>query len=294
MKGLYLDHVLIAVHDLQVAAKTYSEALGFTLTPEGVHPGRGTHNRIMAFGLEYLELIAIHDPTQREGDLLQAFLQSREGIYSFALGAGDIEGAISGLRRRSVTVEDPRMGERVGDSGRGGYTWRSAHIAPEATPGCHTFLIQHDHSIKQRYTEPANPHLHANGVAGVHHLSLAVSDCQAAASRWARSFGIEAAPIEELPPQGIRRAMLKLQNCYLELVSPLREGEVSTFLDEYGEAPYLLALNVRDLLKTRAFLMERGVSVGKMMEDSVGRTCAVHADDAHCVRLRLVQSPAER
>ena len=42
MHDLYLDHLLIAVHNLDRAANTYARRLGFTLTPEGVHPGRGT------------------------------------------------------------------------------------------------------------------------------------------------------------------------------------------------------------------------------------------------------------
>ena len=37
---LYLDHVLIAVRDLEEAS-AYYDNLGFTLTPPGVRPGRG-------------------------------------------------------------------------------------------------------------------------------------------------------------------------------------------------------------------------------------------------------------
>ena len=63
MTDLYLDHVLIAVRDLSAAGRAF-EGLGFNVTPEGRHPGRGTHNRLVVFGPEYLELIAVHDPTE--------------------------------------------------------------------------------------------------------------------------------------------------------------------------------------------------------------------------------------
>ena len=56
--AIYLDHVLIAVRRLSAAADLYS-SLGFKVTPEGRHPGRGTHNRLVVFGTEYLELIAV-------------------------------------------------------------------------------------------------------------------------------------------------------------------------------------------------------------------------------------------
>ena len=64
MTDLILDHVLIAVRDLDAAKDTF-ERLGFKVTPEGKHPGRGTSNRLVVFGGEYLELISVHDPGRR-------------------------------------------------------------------------------------------------------------------------------------------------------------------------------------------------------------------------------------
>ena len=49
---LYLDHVLIGVRDLESSANAFASRLRFTLTPEGVHPGRGTHNRLAVFAGE--------------------------------------------------------------------------------------------------------------------------------------------------------------------------------------------------------------------------------------------------
>ena len=47
MTDLIIDHVLIAVRDLDAAKDTF-ERLGFKVTPEGRHPGRGTSNRLVA------------------------------------------------------------------------------------------------------------------------------------------------------------------------------------------------------------------------------------------------------
>ena len=74
--------------------------------------------------------------------------------------------------------------------GKGGYTWRSANLDPADTPGSATFIIQHHHTIQQRYTEPANPTVHANGVTGIFSLSLAVRDAPAAAEAWGRILGL--------------------------------------------------------------------------------------------------------
>ena len=80
MKDLYLDHVLIAVHPLKGTSQIYTEKLGFNLAPEGDHPGRGTHNRNIVFGKDYVELIAIHTPAERQGSPLKDFLNKREGL----------------------------------------------------------------------------------------------------------------------------------------------------------------------------------------------------------------------
>ena len=177
--GIYLDHVLIAVRSLSSAADSYS-SLGFKVTPEGRHPGRGTHNRLMVFGPEYLELIAVHDAaTTPFRPSMSSFLETREGLYMFALGTSDIDRTVGEIRSRGIDVDVPVPGRR--DAGETpGYTWKSANLG-SALPGSECFLIQHDHTVAQRYTLPPDPAAHENGVTGVHHVTLAVDDSEAAA-----------------------------------------------------------------------------------------------------------------
>jgi 4-hydroxyphenylpyruvate dioxygenase-like putative hemolysin len=292
MAGLYLDHVLIAVRSLSQASQTFAERLGFTLTPEGVHPGRGTHNRLIVFGPDYLELIAIRDAS--EGvfrPTMAKFLASREGLYMFALGTSDISEAVSSVRSRGVPIQEPSSGARQGSGRSPGYTWTFAGIPPQATPGSETFIIQHHNTVEERYPEPPNATQHPNGATGIHHLAIAVRDSDAAASRWQQAFGFESLPAESIPG-GVRRARLKLQNCYLDFVSPLRSGELSRFLERNGEAPYTLSLKVRDLSQTAAELRKRGVPVSRMTQGPDGSSVMVAAEHAQGVAIQLVQQDA--
>jgi hypothetical protein len=59
-----LDHVLIAVADLEDAAREFEARYGLASVEGGHHPGWGTANRIVPLGGAYLELVAIVDAQQ--------------------------------------------------------------------------------------------------------------------------------------------------------------------------------------------------------------------------------------
>jgi len=56
-----LDHVLIAVDDLEAAAKEVEKRYGLASVEGGRHQGFGTANRIVPLGEAYLELVAVVD-----------------------------------------------------------------------------------------------------------------------------------------------------------------------------------------------------------------------------------------
>jgi catechol 2,3-dioxygenase-like lactoylglutathione lyase family enzyme len=69
-----IDHVVLAVRDLEVARETYRR-LGFTLTPVSRHPF-GTANSLIQLHGAYIELLAVADPAP--------IPDPAEGRYSFA------------------------------------------------------------------------------------------------------------------------------------------------------------------------------------------------------------------
>src|SRR5262249_39708681 len=61
--GFRLDHVVIAVSDLDQAIADYRR-LGFTVNPGGVHHGGASHNALVVFADgSYFELIAYMKPS---------------------------------------------------------------------------------------------------------------------------------------------------------------------------------------------------------------------------------------
>jgi hypothetical protein len=61
---LRLDHVVLAVRDLDAAGTRILNELGLGSLPGGRHPGWGTGNRIVPLGQEYVELLAVVDPLE--------------------------------------------------------------------------------------------------------------------------------------------------------------------------------------------------------------------------------------
>src|SRR5262245_31264678 len=100
--GRPIDHVVLAVHDLDRAAARY-ERLGFTLTPRAFHDDRmGTSNRLAQFrGRSFIELLEVDRPDKLDphdfsrvppffsfGDHNRLALDEREGP-SILVFAGD-------------------------------------------------------------------------------------------------------------------------------------------------------------------------------------------------------------
>ncbi len=104
MSERQIDHIVLAVHDLDAAAATY-EALGFTLTPRAQHAW-GTANRLIQFPdktfIELLEvdrpeLIPAHRPDESPpqfsfGRYLKDYLAGGEGVGFLVLSGNDSRG----------------------------------------------------------------------------------------------------------------------------------------------------------------------------------------------------------
>jgi catechol 2,3-dioxygenase-like lactoylglutathione lyase family enzyme len=290
---LHLDHVLIAVRDLGEAAAHY-DSLGFTLTPLGVHPARGTHNRLVLFAAAYLELISVRDPAEAAAhrpDFL-SFLRSREGLYRFALGSGDIEAAVASLRARGLPVSEPLAGARQGTEDVAGYTWRFATIPSRSLPGAEVFLIEHDHTMAERYQALPHANRHPNGALGIDRLAIAVRDAERTAARWQELLGLKAGPVVSGGSilGNNRSVSLHLCNCYLDFICPLGVGRLSRFLDRYGEGLYWLSLEVGELEATRGYLTAQGIEIGSITEEAGRRATVVESKSAHGVVIQFIQA----
>ncbi len=106
-----IDHVGIAVEDLDASVEHYRRVLG----AEPVHRERvedqGVEEVLFAAGSSYIQLLGALGPDTPVG----AFLAKRgPGIHHIAYRVGDIEAALNDLREQDVRLIDelPRPGSR--------------------------------------------------------------------------------------------------------------------------------------------------------------------------------------
>ena len=162
--GIAIDHVLLAVADLEAGAREVRRRWGLTALAGGRHPGAGTANLIVPLGPAYLELIAVVDPREAEGNpLSRRVTQALESGSTFATWAVRVDDLVAVGRRLAaagLSVTGPREGSRLRPDGVL-LRWRSLHLADGLDPALPFFIewqvAPADHPGAQEVTHPAGP-----------------------------------------------------------------------------------------------------------------------------------------
>jgi len=126
-----VDHVVIAVKDLNAAIKQYEAMYGVPVSERGEPPGAGFKNAYFRFGETFTELIS---PISEDGPVARRLSQSGEGVYLVAMRVDDIEQTLADLRERGVRL--------LGDPGPGKPVTGQVFIHPASAGGVLTQVVQ--------------------------------------------------------------------------------------------------------------------------------------------------------
>lgn len=101
-EGMYIDHVIYGVRDVDAAAERLRREYGLGSVPGGVHLG-GTTNRIVPLAPPtFLELLGVGDPTLGDGAWLSGALAGRDRLLWWVLGVDDLDET---ARRRGLPTQ---------------------------------------------------------------------------------------------------------------------------------------------------------------------------------------------
>jgi catechol 2,3-dioxygenase-like lactoylglutathione lyase family enzyme len=229
-----IDHLVIAVPDLEGAIKTYRD-LGFTVVAGGRHPGIGTDNALIAFrDGAYLELIGFYEP--RPDHRWWEPLQRGGGLVDFCLRTDDLAGDAAGLRRAGVA-----MGELQGRTRRrpDGFEVRWVFaVAGGGHRGVAPFIIA-DETVREERVP--RERVHANGVTGIGRVTVAVSDLTAVRGWYAQALGSTGREIAS-PELGAAGVRFDIGPHAFEFLAPTGAGAVRAWLAARGASPYAATL----------------------------------------------------
>jgi len=127
-----IDHVGVAVDDLDAAIALHEQTYGLALAHREVVEEQGVEAVLLDVGASHVELLRPLQPDTAVG----RFLASRgPGLHHVGYRVGDIDAALDALRDRGVQLidETPRVGIR--DS-------RVAFVHPRSTGGVLTEIVQ--------------------------------------------------------------------------------------------------------------------------------------------------------
>lgn len=226
-----IDHIVIAVRSLDSAIDSY-RALGFTVVVGGKHP-YGSHNALIGFeDGSYIEVLGFYEesPAHPWWDLLH---QRGGGLIDFCMATDDIRGDLVAFRAQGVSAGDLVEGGR---SRPDGYhvRWINNKVGGQYQ-GVIPFIIE-DFTLRSERL-PAEK-IHANGVTGIHCLSLATADLERHAAIMSAVLGGDGEPIQDdqLKARGVR---FEVGSHILEYLTPnVANSPLQAHLDANKPVPY--------------------------------------------------------
>jgi hypothetical protein len=261
------DHLVIAVRDLDSASKRLG-ALGFEVRPGGEHPGQGTHNAIIRFGLDYIELLAIRDESEAlagrlSGTALVEYLREHEwGMAGYALATDDIESDAARLKATGVSAVGPFPMSRQRLDGST-LAWRL--LIPSGTPWRRPwpFLIQWDTPDSERL-DLEQPGAHSNGATSVLGALVTARDLASATDLFERGLGLPRYPAARLEGFG---AVFSAGKTFVALGA--HEGAAPT--QREGDGVHSVILGAHNPAETAAWLADHAVAPAREEESPTPR-----------------------
>ena len=144
VKGV--DHCFVLVDDLDAAAARYA-ALGFTLSPRGLHSeAKGSANHTIMFPEDYFELLGLLRPTPLNASRGKKLAEQGQGLHAVACRIGSAEEAAAALADLGIGTNGLGSFERpvpLPDGGSAVAAFSTVVFNAEEVPMGTVFMCEH-------------------------------------------------------------------------------------------------------------------------------------------------------
>jgi catechol 2,3-dioxygenase-like lactoylglutathione lyase family enzyme len=277
-----LDHVIVAVRDLDAATASYSRLLGREPSWRGSHPKVGTANALFRLERSYLELMS--PGTSGEGGWLAGHLDDRgEGLMGIVFGTADAEACAKALRERGLRASDPIDDEGRDERSGAERHWRRVMIPPDQTRGLLLFAIEHRAGVLPE----AVPAAKRGVVQAIDHVVIRSADPEATIGLYGDALGIRLALDRTFEERGVRLIFFRVGGVTVEIAARAGGEPDSSAPDEPGG----IAWQVDDVSAAHARLTDDGFDVTDMRAGNKPGTRVCTVREGTCGVPTLVIGP---
>jgi len=270
-----LDHVIVAVRDLEAATASTALLLGRGPSWRGEHPGQGTRNTLFRLANAYLELIHVAGDGPFARLVAERAGTEGEGLVGLAFGTDDADECARELRAAGVAAAEPVEGSGVDLETGAKRTWRNVLWPANATRGVLAFAIEH---LSPPDALPPAPLVapRESAFEALDHVVIRSPDADAAQKLYRESLRVRLALDKSFPERGVRLQFFRLGGVTIEIASLLAAAPDPAAPDRL----WGLAWRVPDADAARARLVAAGFDVTPVRSGNKPgtRVCTVQRD----------------
>ena len=273
-----LDHLIIAVEDLEKATHNYQVIMGTPPVWTGMHKSLGTSNALFNFQNTYLELLS---PTG-EGlgaDLINHYLKNTgEGLIGMVFATKDINGVYQSLQNHGFPLGEPTDGEGTNSADQKLRKWKNLFLPPDLTRGIFSFVIEHTEGDlpQPESIEPSSPHK-------LDHVVINTNDADGFIKIYKDTFNIRLALDKVIEHWQKRMLFFRLNQTTIEVIE--QEDDLPP-----GDQMWGLAWEVKDIEKAHERMMSEGIEISPIQKGVKEKTLvATIKSHNHNVPTLLIQ-----
>lgn len=260
-----IDHIVVAVEDLDAASRQYVDLLGRSPSWNGTHPGFGTRNVLFRLDNTYIELLSPVDDGPIASILRAHLAVAGDGLFAVALGTDDIEGEVESLRKHGFSIAGPTDGLAHDEPSGAFRRYRNAFISPEDTRGIRLFVIEHLSDKEE--LPPALPIAdEASVVSAVDHVVVMTRDAEHARTLYGSKLGLRLALDKTFEKRGVRLLFFRTGGCTLEIGASLAGSEDDSPASDEADLLWGLALQVPAADRAHDRLRAAGLEVSSVRD----------------------------
>jgi catechol 2,3-dioxygenase-like lactoylglutathione lyase family enzyme len=266
-----LDHLIVAVNDLDEAERNYKKIFGVEPVWKGEHKELGTANVIFNFKNTYFEHLSSKGNGLGAELVNNSISENGEGLIGQALGTEDIKETRKLLAEKGFSISEPLEGVGENSINKEIRKWKNIFLPPELTRGIFSFIIQHTNGSLPQVKE-----YKISSISKLDHVVINTNDADGFINIYKNIFNIRLALDKVIEHWNTRILFFRLNKTTIEVVEQ-NHKEVEP------DRLWGLAWGVKSIKDAHARLIKEGVEVTEIKqgikEDTLVATIKSHTNN---------------